>query len=135
MSQADETHLRARPLVTLRHVFDRFGLQGPSTKAYAGFNLIYGDVENLRYHNNIEGADVALTPGIHGLSNHFLDTPWPKVVKAKQEMRMLLDLPDAELPEALFHLLADDAGHGPTVGNGARCLIDLYPNTGLRHAL
>ncbi|MEO5584354.1 MAG: NRDE family protein [Flavobacteriales bacterium] len=85
------------------------GIDTSTTKAYAGFNLIYGDVDNLRYHNNIEGTDVALTPGIHGLSNHFLDTPWPKVVRAKQKMRMVMDLPDAELPEALFRLLADDA--------------------------
>lgn len=84
------------------------GIDPGITKAYAGFNLIYGTVRDLRYHNNIEGTDVALTSGIHGLSNHFLDTPWPKVVKAKRELGKLLERPDAELPEALFRLLSDD---------------------------
>jgi len=85
------------------------GIDPKSTKAYAGFNLIYGSVNSLRYHNNIKGADEALTPGIHGLSNHFLNTPWPKVVKAEHGMKELLELPDADLPEALFTLLTDDA--------------------------
>ena len=84
------------------------GIDPGSTKAYAGFNLIYGSLEELRYHNNIKGVDEALMPGIHGLSNHFLDTPWPKVVKAKQEMNELLELPEADLIEALFRLLSDD---------------------------
>ncbi|MBK8581215.1 MAG: NRDE family protein [Flavobacteriales bacterium] len=85
------------------------GIDPKSTKGYAGFNLIYGTLDGLRYHNNIEGTDETLKPGIHGLSNHFLDTPWPKVVKAKQGMKQLLKRPDAELPNALFRLLADDA--------------------------
>lgn len=85
------------------------GIDTKSTKAYAGFNLIYGSVDTLRYHNNIEGVDEELQPGIHGLSNHFLDTPWPKVVKAKQELEKALALPDDDLPEALFRILADDA--------------------------
>jgi uncharacterized protein with NRDE domain len=85
------------------------GIDPGTTKTYAGFNLIYGTVDGLRYHNNIEGTDEALQPGIHGLSNHFLDTPWPKVVKAKQELEHALSLPDTDLPEALFRLLADDA--------------------------
>lgn len=85
------------------------GVDAKDTKAYAGFNLIYGPVNGLRYHNNIEGTDEPLKPGVHGLSNHFLDTPWPKVVKAKQEMERLLNTPDEELAEGLFNLLADDA--------------------------
>lgn len=85
------------------------GIDPGTTKAYAGFNLIFGSVGNLHYHNNIEGTYAALTPGIHGLSNHFLDTPWPKVVKAKGELGKLLERPEEELPEALFRLLSDDA--------------------------
>ncbi|MFZ1616909.1 MAG: NRDE family protein [Flavobacteriales bacterium] len=84
------------------------GIDTTDTKTYAGFNLIYGPMGNLRYHNNINGTDEALKPGIHGLSNHFLDTPWPKVVKAKEQLSLLMDLQDADLGEALFQLLADD---------------------------
>jgi uncharacterized protein with NRDE domain len=92
----------------VREALER-GIDTKGTKAYAGFNLIYGPVDDIRYHNNIEGTDEPLKPGVHGLSNHFLDTPWPKVVKAKQQLEKVLALPDAELPEALFRLLSDEA--------------------------
>ena len=84
------------------------GIDPKDTAAYAGFNLVYGAFDELRYHNNINGTDEPLAPGIHGLSNHFLDTPWPKVVKAKQETERLLKLPEAEMKDGLFSLLADD---------------------------
>ncbi len=92
-----------------------------TTGEYAGFNLLYGTVDSLRYHNNIDGRDEAVTPGIHGLSNAFLDTPWPKVVSAKQRMEALPDLPENELMKGLFDLLADDA----------KAPDDLLPDTGL----
>lgn len=97
------------------------GIDIRNTKAYAGFNLLYGTMDNLRYHNNIEGRDEAVTPGIHGLSNAFLDTPWPKVVRAKQRLEALLDLPESDLVKGLFALLADDA----------KAPDDLLPDTGL----
>ncbi len=84
------------------------GINPTITNAYAGFNLLYGKLDALRYHNNIQGLDEALEPGIHGLSNHFLDTPWPKVKRAKQELKQILDLPQDRLVPALFQLLADD---------------------------
>jgi uncharacterized protein with NRDE domain len=31
-----------------------------------------------------------LTPGIYGLSNHLLDTPWPRLVRSKQAVAKLL---------------------------------------------
>ena len=33
------------------------------------------------------GAGRVLEPGIYGLSNHLLDTPWPKVLRAKSSWR------------------------------------------------
>lgn len=84
------------------------GIDTGRTASYAGFNLLHGPIGALRYHNNIQGTDHALEPGIHGLSNHFLDTPWPKVEHAKQELRRVLDLPKDRLVPALFQLLADD---------------------------
>ena len=53
---------------------------------YNGFNLILGDVDNLFYISNIKSDLTRIEPGIHGLSNAFLDTPWPKVDKSKQEL-------------------------------------------------
>ncbi len=85
------------------------GIDTSATQAYAGFNLIHGTFADLRYHNNIQGTAIALQPGIHGLSNHFLDTPWPKVVKAKRELEKLMDAPEGQLVGSLFRLLADDA--------------------------
>lgn len=97
------------------------GIDTSTTGVYAGFNLLHGTVDALRYHNNIQGIDIALQSGIHGLSNHFLDTPWPKVVKAKHEMERLLDSPEAEIVNGLFSLLADD-GTAPD---------EALPDTGL----
>lgn len=92
----------------VREALER-GIDTSTTQAYAGFNLIHGTFADLRYHNNIQGTAIALQPGIHGLSNHFLDTPWPKVEKAKHELKKLLDAPEHQLVGSLFRLLADDA--------------------------
>lgn len=92
-----------------------------STNVYAGFNLIYGTLGQLRYHNNINGEDIALTPGIHGLSNNLLDVPWPKVVKATTQLAHWVQQPDEQLAEGLFTLLSDDT---PAPDNQ-------LPNTGL----
>lgn len=73
---------------------------------YAGFNLLLGSSEELLYLTNRGEHPVRrLTPGIYGLSNHQLDTPWPKLMKARQAFGTAL----AELPEseAFFQLLAD----------------------------
>ena len=62
--------------------------------AYNGFNLLLGDVgpvantdtatePRLDYFTNRSGAAArTLAPGIYGLSNAALDTPWPKVTRA-----------------------------------------------------
>ena len=64
----------------------------PKTAAYNGFNLLVGDVlphdsdpdaSGLQYYSNrLDQAPRSLAPGIYGLSNGFLDTPWPKVTRA-----------------------------------------------------
>lgn len=72
-----------------------------------GFNLIHGPLDRLHYANNIEPTDQPLPPGVHGLSNAFLDTQWPKVERAKASMLRALDGADEERIDALFGLLAD----------------------------
>lgn len=61
---------------------------------YAGFNLLLGDRGSLWYYSNslppAERYPRQLVPGIYGLSNAHLDTPWPKVVTGKSRMRALL---------------------------------------------
>ena len=51
---------------------------------YNGFNLLVGDYDNLRHYSNAQRKMNVVTPGIHGLSNAFLDTDWPKVNKLKE---------------------------------------------------
>lgn len=89
---------------------------------YGGFSLVVGDRDSLWYFANRGGAAPApVAPGVHALSNHLLDTPWPKVQAAKSRLRLLLDA-DTVTSEALFRLLADrtPADHGlPDTGIGA----------------
>ncbi|HET6837095.1 MAG TPA: NRDE family protein [Gemmatimonadales bacterium] len=74
---------------------------------YNGFNLIAGDAGGLFYYSNREGRIRRLQPGVYGLSNHLLDTPWPKVSATKSAFGALLRERGAELTTELFALLAD----------------------------
>ena len=53
---------------------------------YNGFNLLVGDEGGLLYVSNRASGVRRLEPGVYGLSNHLLDTPWPKVVRARRAM-------------------------------------------------
>ena len=59
----------------------------PRLNDYGGFNLVLGDARRLFYFSSIHPSGQWLAPGIHGLSNDSLNTPWPKTVLAKQQMR------------------------------------------------
>ncbi len=81
-------------------------LNGAAT-AFAGFNLLAGDRESLHYLSNRDSAGPRrLEPGTYGLSNHALDTPWPRLVSARERFE---DALAAESPAVgqLFELLAD----------------------------
>ncbi|MEO6393773.1 MAG: NRDE family protein [Pyrinomonadaceae bacterium] len=80
-----------------------------STAEYSGFNLLVSDSRSLWYFSNRNGAAQELSPGIYGLSNHLLDTPWPKVVKGKSALASALSDPEEVRIEQLFALLANDA--------------------------
>lgn len=74
---------------------------------YNGFNLLIADRNELRYLSNVDGASRPLEPGIYGLSNHLLDTPWPKVARARTALSATLDaIPDTA---PLFSMLRDEA--------------------------
>jgi uncharacterized protein with NRDE domain len=73
---------------------------------YNGFNLILGDARELFYYSNREGSRRRLGPGIYGLSNHLLDTPWPKVTSGKNALSTLLGS-GSELVPDLLRLLSD----------------------------
>ncbi|MCD0500652.1 NRDE family protein [Achromobacter sp. MY14] len=78
-----------------------------SDQAYNGFNLIVGDTRQAWYLSNRDGAPRPLAPGIYALSNHLLDTPWPKLARTKTAFTEVLGrTPQPDLP-ALFDALAD----------------------------
>jgi uncharacterized protein with NRDE domain len=74
--------------------------------SYAGFNLFLGSRQALYYFSNRNQVKPQrLKAGIYGLSNHCLDTPWPKLLNARRAFAAQLgDLPE---PEPFFHLLND----------------------------
>ncbi|HET6527993.1 MAG TPA: NRDE family protein [Balneolaceae bacterium] len=87
---------------------------------YSGFNLLAGTVDQLAYYSNQQKKIRQLEPGLYGLSNHLLNTPWPKVVTAKQSLEKIIQ--GETIPEeALFELLADE--RQASEGN--------LPNTGI----
>jgi len=57
---------------------------------YSGFNLLLGDMKNFYYFSNCKKGHEEITPGFHGLSNNFLNTPWPKVEKGKKGFKKIL---------------------------------------------
>ena len=74
---------------------------------YNGYNLILQDSGGFYYYSNRGGEKQKITAGIHGLSNHLLNTPWPKVVRGKKLMKEALKSKRAAMEEALFALLSD----------------------------
>ena len=74
---------------------------------YNGFNLIAGDPWGVFYFSNRQGRVRHLAPGVYGLSNHLLDTPWPKVAATKSAFGALLNDGAPELTAELFALLSD----------------------------
>lgn len=79
---------------------------------FGGFNLLLGDQDSLWYASNrADQFARELPPGIYGLSNEFLDTPWPKVIRVRERFTALLDDPAAREPATLvsrlFEMLED----------------------------
>jgi uncharacterized protein with NRDE domain len=84
----------------LRGLKDRSG-------AYSGFNIVVGRVDDLYYFSNMDGTVRKIPKGSHGLSNHFLDTPWPKVERGKELLGRVLSEKEDPSFEAIFDVLAD----------------------------
>lgn len=106
---------------------------------YSGFNLLVGDRGTLCYFNPRIGPPVAVAPGLHGLSNAALDTPWPKLLSARAGLDAHLEQPTADDLVALLadhHPAAD--GELPDTGVGLateRLLSSVFiasPNYGTR---
>lgn len=80
----------------------------PEAARYGGFNVLLADRHGLHYGSNRGAGPRAVAPGLHGLSNHLLDTPWPKVERGKRLLGELLAGGAEPSPDALLAVLADD---------------------------
>ncbi|MFJ2991532.1 NRDE family protein [Pandoraea sp. NPDC087047] len=101
---------------------------------YAGFNLLAGDLPLGKLYwlgnreTNANGEHVwlpvahAISPGVHGLSNALLDTPWPKLVSRRNALR-----------HALSHA-ADDRTLLELMREATEATDDTLPETGVAPA-
>ena len=76
-------------------------------KRYNGYNLLAGTFDELWYHSNYGQGIQRIQPGFHGLSNHLLNTPWPKVERGKDLLRPILQQ-EVLMPAELFEFLYDE---------------------------
>ena len=88
---------------------------------YPGYNLLAGDADELYYYSNIGQELRKLEPGIYGVSNHLLNTEWPKVKIGKEGLAKIINGKQGNMIENLFSLLQ----------NAEKASDELLPNTGV----
>jgi uncharacterized protein with NRDE domain len=91
-----------------RSAFDFLSDFNTPAGEYNGFNLLLLDQHDMLHFSNVTGVTTRLAPGLYGLSNHLLNSPWPKVERGR---RMLADtlLADGQPnSEEIFRLLQDN---------------------------
>ena len=87
---------------------------------YNGYNLLAGYADELWHQSNYRKGIQKLETGVYGLSNHLLDTPWPKVQRGKEKFQAAIR--DSTIqPDTLFELLYDEQ----------RAQDQFLPNTGI----
>ncbi len=87
---------------------------------YNGFNLLAGTTDKLMYYSNQLSKARQLSPGLYGLSNHLLNTPWPKVEQARMDLQHAINR-EQITEEELFEILKNDT----------QAPDDALPDTGL----
>ncbi|QTA91151.1 NRDE family protein [Desulfonema magnum] len=78
---------------------------------YNGFNLLVGDASTLCYYSNRGNGIQKMNPGLYGLSNHLIDTPWPKVKKGKADLEIPLARKEIDFKD-IFQIL-ENKDHPP----------------------
>lgn len=76
---------------------------------YSGFNLLAGDAGQLWWYSNKAEGIEKLCSGIHAVSNHLLNTPWPKTQILKQKILALTEAKPVIEPYEILDLLYDPA--------------------------
>lgn len=92
----------------------------PKAKEYNGFNLIVGTQDELWYLSNYKNGIDKLKPGFYGLSNHLLETPWPKIIRGKEILAPLLKEKTIDAKK-VFEVLCDSQ----------QAMDENLPNTGI----
>ncbi|MBM7705830.1 uncharacterized protein with NRDE domain [Chryseomicrobium aureum] len=72
---------------------------------YNGFNLLAGTIDELHYYSNMLPSGHPIEEGTHALSNKFLNTPWPKVDKARTHLNEYVSSTTLLDPSVLFELM------------------------------
>lgn len=79
-----------------------------SKNEYNGFNVIVGSPDDLYYYGNRQSEIIHLDGGTYSLSNHLLNTPWPKVEKARTMLQDYVTTHRNIDIEILFEQLIND---------------------------
>jgi uncharacterized protein with NRDE domain len=90
--------------VSIEEFFQFLKREGES---YNDFNLLFGTAGRLFSYSNRGELTPAISPGIHSLSNHLLDTPWPKSVRGRKALTELVATGDRIDPWELLTILSD----------------------------
>lgn len=95
-----------------------------SAQEYNGFNLLIGDTDKIYHYSNESLKISEINAGIHGVSNALLNTSWPKLDAAKNNLQSVLSNKVFE-KEDLFQILKSEE----------KAPDDLLPSTGLSYEL
>lgn len=114
---------------------------------YGPFNLLVGDRESLWYVGNRGAVPQEVEPGVHGLSNALLNSPWPKIKRGKALLREAIaqgatdkgllrvlqdhhqpprsELPDTGVPQSIEEIVAPIFIESPDYGTRCSTLLTL----------
>lgn len=111
LPQKTETTRGDLPLILLKENLTPLGateILASDIHAYSPCNLLHGDLTSIAYLHNIDtkAQPRLLSPGIYGLSNHLLDTPWPKVRRTLAGFRQAIDKGNLD-PVSLLGIMGD----------------------------
>ena len=85
-------------------------LENTDADAYGGFNLLVSDGTELAYLSNRGGGCRVLPPGIYGVANAILDSPWAKVKRSTRGLNELIE--PGRVNETNLLRLLDDRNKG-----------------------
>ncbi|NQY33479.1 MAG: NRDE family protein [Alteromonadaceae bacterium] len=92
-----------------------------SSSNYNGFNLVFGELDNLHIYDSVNQKFSQLTSGIHSLCNGTLDDIWPKMALGQQQLISMITNNDKLSIEQLFNLMK----------NAQQAKPEQLPNTGI----